>query len=430
MNPLIAVRHLSKCYPIYRRPSDKFLEIITRCKFRKDEFWALRSVSLEVPKAASVGVIGQNGSGKSTLLQILAGTMQQTSGEVQVNGKVSALLELGAGFNPEFTGRDNVYMNGAIMGLSQRQMDARFDEIIHFAEIGPFLDQPVKTYSSGMFMRLAFAVAIHVDPEILLVDEALAVGDLLFQQRCLHRIHRLRREGVTILLVTHDLSAVTRFCTRCILLDQGRVIEDDRPDIVVQRYRALIFERQRQQGEQDGETSADTEGVVEDENLTPITTLPYLDHRFGDHRAEVRGVDLFDQLGRPCRDLFTGESARVRITVDYKTELARPIIGFTLRDRLGVEISATNTLHEKYSLPTGLPGQRCTVEFRLELPHLSPGVYTISPAVASGSLLKHEMCDWVDNALHFTIQSSDMVYGLFRMPAAIRCRIDPPGNKG
>ncbi len=425
MSAVLSAVHLSKCYPVYRRPSDKFLEIVTRRKHRTDEFWALRDISLEVPRASSVGVIGQNGSGKSTLLQIVAGTLGQTGGDLFVRGKVSALLELGAGFNPEFSGRDNVYMNGAIMGLSKSQMDGRFADIVRFADIGPFLEQPVKTYSSGMFMRLAFSVAIHVDPEILLVDEALAVGDLLFQQRCLHRIHRLRQDGVTILLVTHDLSAVTRFCQRCILLDHGRMIMDDRPDAVVQRYRALIFARQQEQGEENSlDPSADAEPEEPDPQLAPVIGLPAMDHRFGDGRAEVLGVELMDPLGRARRELFTGEAARVRISVRYRAELPRPIVGFTLRDRLGVEISATNTLHEDYPLPPGRPGQVCTVDFLLQLPHLAPGAYTLSPAVAQGALLKHEMCDWVDNALHFTIQSSRLVYGMFRMPAALRHRVE------
>lgn len=409
---------------MFKKPSDKFLEIITGKKFRTNEFWALQDICVDIGKGTTLGVIGQNGSGKSTFLQILAGTLRQTSGEVIVNGKVSALLELGAGFNPEFTGRDNVYMNAAILGMSQKQMDMRFEKIVQFAEIGPFLDQPVKTYSSGMFMRLAFATAIHVDPEVLLVDEALSVGDLMFQQRCLHRIHRLRQEGVTILLVTHDLSAVTRFCSRAIILDHGKIWRDGRPDMIIQHYRALIFDRQQQQGELSNGEEFSSVTVTQDEELKAEKNIPNIDHRFGDGRAEVVGVGLYDGLSRPRHDLYSGEPARVRVTVRYRQELPQPIIGFTLRDRMGHEISAVNTLHENTALPGGLPGQICTVEFHLHLPSLAPGGYTISPAVAQGSLLKHEMCDWIDNALHFMIQSNDLVYHLFAMPSQIRIRIE------
>src|SRR5213593_3964413 len=213
--PVIRARHLSKKYQIYLRPWDKLVEILRLSRTQlHQEFWALEDVSFEIEPGQTVGIIGQNGSGKSTLLQILAGIMRPTAGDCRVGGKVSALLELGSGFNPEFTGRENVFMNGAILGFDTREMQKRIDAIAHFAEIGDFMEQPVKTYSSGMFMRLAFAVAIHVDPDILLVDEALAVGDLVFQHRCMHRMNRLRENGKTILLVTHDLAAVTKLCDR------------------------------------------------------------------------------------------------------------------------------------------------------------------------------------------------------------------------
>jgi lipopolysaccharide transport system ATP-binding protein len=242
--PVIQVLNLSKLYRMYKRPWDKLREVIVPGKGAwHREFWALQDVSFELESGQTLGIIGQNGSGKSTLLQILAGIVRQTRGDCHVVGKVSALLELGSGFNPEFTGRENVFMNGAILGLDTPQMQARFDAIARFAEIGGFMEQPVKTYSSGMFMRLAFAVAVNVDPDILLVDEALAVGDLIFQHRCMHRMNKLRDSGKTIVFVTHDLNAVTKFCDRAILLDNGRLLEDGKPDLVVQKYRALIFER-------------------------------------------------------------------------------------------------------------------------------------------------------------------------------------------
>ena len=232
--PAIRVENLSKRYRIYDRPRDKLREMVRLgSSARHHEFWALKDISFQVKHGQTIAVIGQNGSGKSTLLQILAGIMRQTRGECHVAGKISALLELGSGFNPEFTGRENVFMNGAILGFDERQMKERFDAVAQFAEIGSFMEQPVKTYSSGMFMRLAFAVAVNVDPDVLLVDEALAVGDLVFQHRCMHRMNRLREDGKTIVLATHDLTAVTKFCDRAILLDGGSLVLDGKPDAAV-----------------------------------------------------------------------------------------------------------------------------------------------------------------------------------------------------
>src|SRR4030095_6878868 len=238
--PAVEVRNLSKKYQIYGRPWEKLREILALGpRTIRQEFWALQDVSVAINRGETLGIIGENVSGKSTLLQIVAGIMRQTRGDCFVQGKVAALLELGSGFNPEFTGRENVFMNGAILGFDTSKMEERFDAIAHFAEIGSFMDQPVKTYSSGMFMRLAFAVAINVDPDVLLIDEALAVGDLIFQHRCMHRMNQLRDQGKTILLVTHDLAGVTKFCDRAILLDKGQLLENGNPDLDVEKTRAL-----------------------------------------------------------------------------------------------------------------------------------------------------------------------------------------------
>lgn len=425
--PVISARHISKCYPIYRKPSDKFVEMLFRRSRREGEFWALKDISFEVPQSTTMGIVGQNGSGKSTLLQIVAGILRQTRGELVVSGTVAGLLELGAGFNPEFSGRDNVYMSGAILGFSRAEIDSRFDRIERFAEIGEFLDRPVKTYSSGMYLRLAFATAIHVDPEILLVDEALAVGDLMFQHRCMHRINQLRQAKVSILLVTHDLSAAVRLCGRCLLLDDGRLVLDDSPDAVVQRYRALIDERERLRSGRRPATDSD-DGVLakEDLSIEHVEGLPNVDHRFGDGRAQIVGIELSDALGRPRRETFVGEGIRVRITVRYNEDIEQPIVGFTLRDRLGIEIAATNTNYEDHNLPPARAGEICTVEFHVRYLDLAPGSFTLSPAVASGTILRHQMCDWVDNALHFELRSSTIVYGLVRLPVEAGYRVDGP----
>jgi lipopolysaccharide transport system ATP-binding protein len=418
----IQVRHLSKKYAIYRRPGDKLREVLHLGKgMRHSEFWALRDVSFELDQGQTLGIIGHNGSGKSTLLQILAGIMRQTHGECLVEGKVSALLELGSGFNPEFTGRENVFMNGAILGLDKRKMEARFDAIARFAEIGSFMDQPVKTYSSGMFMRLAFAVAVNVDPDILLVDEALAVGDLIFQHRCMHRMNHLRAHGKTTILVTHDLAAVTKFCDRALLLDGGHLLEDGPPDKVVQRYRALMFERERNYGilEPDSKGAENTVAAHLGKRVEPVRTIPNIDHRFGSGAARVLGVELLDGNENPTREAWSGSSSTLRISAEFLQDVARPILGFTMRDRLGIEISACNTNHANSPLPAARKGEVWTSDFVIRMPYLASGSYSIAPAVADGDLLKHDMCDWIDNALVFSLQSDELIYGTMKLEVEV-----------
>src|ERR1051325_7440812 len=245
MTTALRVQGVSKQYRTYARPGDRLKESLTRGRLRRHkEFWALQDITFELNKGDIVGIIGQNGCGKSTLLQIIAGTLEPTHGEVWHDGRISALLELGAGFDPEFTGAENVYMNASLLGLSRRETDALFPQIERFAEIGDFLYQPVKTYSSGMYVRLAFAIAASVEPDILIIDEALAVGDSVFQHRCLRRIHELQERGTTVLFVSHDLAAVRALCSRAILLNQGRIVVDGPPPDVLNHYQKLIMERE------------------------------------------------------------------------------------------------------------------------------------------------------------------------------------------
>ncbi|MGH9339354.1 MAG: ABC transporter ATP-binding protein [Acidobacteriota bacterium] len=420
--PAVLLRQVSKKYPIYDSPGRKFLELLTLGKkqFHR-EFWALSDIDLEIPRASTLGILGQNGSGKSTLLQIVAGILRQTRGDCFVRGNVAALLELGSGFNPEFSGRDNVFMNGAIMGLTRRQMEQRLDQILDFAEIGEFIDQPVKTYSSGMFMRLAFAVAIHVDPDILLVDEALAVGDLVFQHRCANRIRRLRHQGKTILFVTHDLQAVTRFCDRAILLDQGRKLEDGSPDQVVQAYQALIFKRERRTAG-DGEMFSQ---LPEEEGLEMVDSIPYIHNRYGNGGAELVGVLLCSADRRALNEARAGEEVRLLISARFHQSIQHPIIGFTIRDRLGVEITSSNTSYEERYLPPVGSGDVVTVGFLIRIPSVRPGSYSISPAVAAGNVWEHTIEDWIDNAYIFEVADSGLVYGLMRWPVEVSFRKAP-----
>ena len=416
---VIRLLQVSKKYPIYDTPSQKLAEMLTlRRKSFHREFWALEEIDLEVKKGTTLGIIGQNGSGKSTLLQIIAGILRQSRGDCVVEGSVAALLELGAGFNPEFTGRENVFMNGAINGIPREVMQARFDEILRFAEIGEFIDQPVKTYSSGMFVRLAFSVAIHVDPDILLVDEALAVGDMIFQHRCINRIRRLKQEGKTILFVTHDLQALTQFCDRAILLDRGRKLSDAAPEEVVQAYHALIFERERRR---EGEADSRIE-VEEDGSLPIVRSIPYVHNRYGKGGAKIIGIILNAPDGRVATDLKAGERLQLLVSVEFERSIERPIVGITIRDRMGQEICATNSSFEDVPLPPAEAGDILTVAFSWTVPTLRPGSYSISPAVARGNIWEHEIEDWIDNAYIVNIVETGLVYGLMKVPFEVGFR--------
>jgi ABC-type polysaccharide/polyol phosphate transport system ATPase subunit len=408
----VEFHQVSKSYPIYDSPGDRLKELLTlnRRQFRRD-FWALRDVSFQVRRGETFCVIGENGSGKSTLLQIVAGILAPSSGRVEVNGRVSALLELGSGFNPEFTGRDNVYLNGAILGFSKAEIDRRYRQIAEFAEIGDFMDQPVKTYSSGMAVRLAFAVAIHVDPEILLVDEALAVGDIYFRQRCMRKVHELRSQGVTILFVSHSIPDVKALGDRALWLDQGRVRELGPTDKVVERFMAAMSEKDSAYACRHPEPPpAASAQVVRAPEV--VEHIPYIDHRHGDGRAEVIGIAVLDPHGQPLPILEPSSNIVVRISVRANQTVASPIIGFMMRNHLGMDLSGTNTARLGVTIPPMHPGDIYTADFHVQLPELYPGSFSFSPAIADGTLADYRMCDWIDNALVLEMaRSRESVYG-------------------
>ena len=417
----IEFQGVSKSYSIYDTPGDRLKELLSfnRLKCHKD-FWALHDVTFETRRGETFCIIGENGSGKSTLLQMVAGILQPTCGALTVNGRVSALLELGAGFNPEFTGRDNVYLNGSILGLSTRQIDARYKDVEDFAEIGDFINQPVKTYSSGMVVRLAFAVAINVDPEILLVDEALAVGDIYFRQRCMRKVHELRARGITILFVSHAVGDVKAIGDRALWLDHGRIREIGETDRVVAKYLAAMVEKDS--------AYLMLKGVPErhggqDRVRAPevVEHIPNIDHRYGDGRGEVLGIAVLDAQGDPVRLLEPSQRITVRISVRARDEISQPIVGFMMRNHLGVDFSGTNTAREGRDLPAMMPGDIYTVDFHLELPELYPASFSFSPAVADGTLLGYQMCDWIDNAIALQMGHSEgQIYGFLRLP----CRVE------
>ena len=418
-DPAVEFSNVSKSYSIYAAPGDRLKELITfQTRRYHTEFWALRDVSFEVGRGETFCVVGENGSGKSTLLQICAGIMAPSSGTAVSNGRVAALLELGSGFNPEFSGRDNVYLNGAILGLSSKDMDRRLPEIEAFAEIGAFINQPVKTYSSGMIVRLAFAVAIHVDPEILLVDEALAVGDVYFRQRCMRKVHELRQRGITILFVSHATGDVKALGDRAMWLEKGVVKALGKTDLVVAQYLAAMSEKDRVYQAREF-PAEEARKVAAPQEI--IEEIPNVDHRFGDGKAEVIGITVLDAKGNRIGLLQPNSTIVVRISVRAKENLDRPIVGFMFRNHLGVDFAGTNTARENQDLPPMLAGDVCTVDFYLDLPALYASSFSFSPAIANGLLEHYSMCDWIDNAVVLQMESTDQpMYGQFHLDCRIK----------
>jgi ABC-type Na+ transport system ATPase subunit NatA len=339
---------------------------------------------------------------------------------VETGGRVSALLELGSGFNPEFSGRDNVYLNGAILGLSTREIDRRYRDIEDFAEIGDFINQPVKTYSSGMIVRLAFAVAINVDPEVLLVDEALAVGDVYFRQRCMRKVHELRARKVTILFVSHGMGDVKAIGDRVMWLDAGRMVALGPPESVVSRYLSHMVEKDAAYLKL---KSAEARPPGSPPLIAPeiVETIPNIDYRYGNKAAEVIGIGILNPAGEPAGLLQPGGQIIVRISVRACAPVPSPIVGFMVRNHLGVDFAGANTAREGYDLPPMAPADIYTVDFHLSIPELYPSHFSFSPAIANGTLHGYEMCDWIDNAV--TVQmghSEGEVYGYVRFP----CRVE------
>ena len=417
---VIEFQRVSKSYAVYDSPGDRLKELLTfqRYSFHKD-FWALRDVSFDVRRGETFCVIGENGSGKSTTLQIIAGILHPSHGTAEVHGRVSALLELGSGFNPEFSGRDNVFLNASILGLSTKQIEARYRNIDEFAEIGDFINQPVKTYSSGMLVRLAFSVAIHVDPEILLVDEALAVGDIYFRQRCLRKVHELRSKGVTIVFVSHAIGDVKAIGDRTLWLDGGRVREFGETDKVVAKYLAAMVEKDSAYLELKTRPSrANTERLQAPE---VVEHIPNIDHRHGDRRAEVIGIAVLDESGSAVHLLQPHSRIVVRISVRANEDISLPNVGFMLRNHIGLDFAGTNTTREGLELPPMLPGDTYTVDFHVDLPELYPSSFSFSPAIADGTLHSYRMCDWIDNALALQMGPGEApTYGYMHLP----CRVE------
>lgn len=398
---------VSKSYCIYESPGDRLKELAVfgRRSFHRD-FRALNELSFSIRRGEVFCIIGENGSGKSTALQLIAGILRPTSGEVRVNGRVAALLELGAGFNPEFTGRENVYLNAAILGLSQREIDARYGDIEAFAEIGDFINHPVKTYSSGMIVRLAFAVAIHVDPEILLVDEALAVGDTYFRHRCMRKVHELRARGVTIVFVSHSVADVKAIGARALWLERGRMRALGDIDEVLPEYLAAMTE-----------TDTPPEISVTAQSSRVVNTIPNIDQRHGNRRAEILGIAVMNEYGEPLHLMTANSRILARISVRALAGIARPNVGFMLRNHLGLDFAGMSAAGEGHPLPSMNRGQTLTVDFSVDIPEIYPGAFSFSPWITDENEV---VCDWIDNATTVQMARGEgPVYGYIQLPSRV-----------
>lgn len=386
-------------FRLYRRPADRILEIFPfRGGRLHRDFWALRDVNLTVGRGEIVAIVGPNGSGKSTLLQIVSGVLRPTLGRVVTGGRVSALLELGAGFNPEFTGRENAIMSGEILGFSRREIEAILPRVEAFADIGEFLDRPVKEYSTGMYMRLAFAVAIHTEPEILVVDEALAVGDAIFANRCLRKFEELKDRGVTILFVSHDLGLVKRLAHRAVLLLNGRVEAEGNPSEVVNRYVGLVLAQQRAETEE-----------AEDRG-------PRGSYRHGDGTSQIESVELLDECLRPTRTIASGQVVTVRIRAVFRRDSGQPVVGILVRNRQGMDVFGTNTRLEGRRLGLFRKGDRLQIEFRFEC-RLAQQEYTLTVATQHWDGLSQ---DWRDDVLGFRVVDEKGAAGVVNFETDIR----------
>jgi teichoic acid transport system ATP-binding protein len=400
----ISVRNLSKKYKLYDSPKHRLKEALNpfRKKYHRD-FWALQDINLDIPKGTTFGIIGQNGSGKSTLLQIICGILQPTTGSVQVNGRISALLELGAGFNKEYTGRENVFMQGTIMGFDRQEMKRRFDQIVDFAEIGNFIDQPVKIYSSGMNVRLAFAVAINIDPDILVIDEAMAVGDIKFQRKCFIKIEQFRKEGKSILFVSHSLESVNMFCDTAILVDKGEILDKGEPKQVTQLYQKMMLGEniKRMTDKKNVFQTIDREKREKDEqNRLRSLADARLKTRKAEKKAEIIDCGILDQDGKKVTLLETSEKYTFFSSVIVHTPLKEVHLGYPIKNVRGLILFAVNSDYQQIDVGPVECGDIINGRLRLTM-WLAPGNYFISFRTGIHGELYDEVAD-----MHFVVRGS------------------------
>ena len=395
-NSVIKVSHVSKSYRLYDKPIDRLKESWSfnrKCYHR--DYFALNDIDFDIQKGECVGIVGTNGAGKSTLLKIITGVLQPTDGSVTVNGKISALLELGTGFNMEYTGLKNIYLNGTMMGFTKEEMDQKAGDIIEFAEIGDFINQPVKTYSSGMFARLAFAVAINVEPDILIVDEALSVGDIFFQAKCFKKFSEFQEMGKTILFVSHDLSSVLKYCDKCILINKGEQIAIGNTADVVNLYRkVLVQDAKEKDAEKEDDPMSGADSQEQSDSLDETAQNDLADNgslwkdsllinrnyvEYGNDRAKIIDFAIVDDHGSVSTSIMKGTEFEIRVKTEFLDDIDDPIFAYTIKDLKGTELTGTNTVLEKQNLTKAKKGQIVTVSFRQKM-YLQGGQYLLSIA--------------------------------------------------
>ena len=439
----IDVAEVTKVYRLYEKPIDRLKESmsISHKNYHRD-FYALNQLSFRVRKGETVGIIGTNGSGKSTILKIITGVLTPTTGEVKVDGKISALLELGAGFNMDYTGIENIYMNGTMMGYTKKEMDAKLQDILEFAEIGDFVYQPVKTYSSGMFVRLAFALAINVEPEILIVDEALSVGDVFFQAKCYRRMEEIRKNGTTILMVTHDMGAIIKYCDRVVVLNKGAFIAQGEPGKMVDLYKKILANQMDQledelvelNSEEMSDFSGDSaagqrrkaeahSGLMKDKlTINPAKT------EYGDGRAEIVDFGLFDERGNLTNLLLKGEMFTIKERIHFNTSLDTPIFTYTIKDKRGADLTGTNTMYESADVKPVKSGDEYEVEFSQKM-SLQGGEYLLSMSCTGFENGEHVVYHRLYDIANITVISNKNTVGVYDMESEVKVALKRGGGK-
>ena len=440
MENAIRVTNVTKVYKMYEKPIDRLKESLhPRHKEYHKKFYALNNISFNVGKGETVGIIGTNGSGKSTILKIITGVLSPTDGSVEVEGTISALLELGAGFNSDYTGIENIYMNGTMMGFSRKEMDGKLQDILDFADIGDFVYQPVKTYSSGMFVRLAFALAINVEPEILIVDEALSVGDVFFQSKCYRRMEEIREKGTTILMVTHDMGSIIKYCDRVVLLNKGNFVAQGEPGHMVDLYKKILanqmdsleeeleemndFSGEQEQGHQKDKAHGHTEGLMKERISINANRTEY-----GDGRAEIYDLGLFDQRGNLTNLLLKGENFTIKEKIRFNARLESPIFTYTIKDKKGTDLSGTNTMYEGADIRPVGPGDEYEVSFTQKMT-LQGGEYLLSMSCTGFEMGEHVVYHRLYDVANITVISNKNTVGVYDMESAVEAK-RIPGQQG
>lgn len=429
----IKVENVTKIYKLYDKPMDRLKESLGLSKkVQCREHYALNDVSFDVKRGETVGIIGTNGSGKSTILKIITGVLNPTAGNVMVNGRISALLELGAGFNQEFTGIENVYLNGTMNGFTTEEIDARLDSILQFADIGDFVKQPVKTYSSGMFVRLAFAVAINIDPEILIVDEALSVGDVFFQSKCYHKFEEFKKMGKTILIVSHDLSSIAKYCDKVVFLNQGVKMDEGDPKYIIDQYKKALVKQLGGVSVDDFDADAsedETDGIRQetlsfdqamDHNLwkSSLRLNPKV-NEYGNGAGEIVDFAILDDAGKITDIINKGSEFTIRMKLRYHTHLEHPIAAFTIKDLKGTDLCGTNTMYEKNDIRNVEDGDEVVVTFTQRM-DLQGGEYLLSLGTTGYVDGEYTVYQRLYDVCNMTVFSDKNTVGFYDMNSVVK----------